>query len=321
MSIRRATEADLDGLRPLWEEFETELGGPPFLHEPWEEARAELDGQLRDGLVLIADEEDGEWAGFADVSFANPRLARLESIYVRPAYRGQGLARTLLSEVAAACRERGWLHLDLEVTTENRYARSFYERLGFDEYAQVLAAPVDELERRLGRTDPDPSAGWVYVQTDDVSSVERAVTQFVPRLGRSERTVVHPPRNGWICVEDELCSGDPKLLRRLAQELSYRTGGVVLSLGIEEGAVVRYVLFERGSVADEYASVPEYFGPLPPGDVVAMSANPRVVARLTGADPGRVRAVARTASSPGELAPPEELLAQLGEVLGVGSGS
>ena len=59
--------------------------------------------------------------------------------------------------------------------------------------------------------------------------------------------------NGWIAVDDELCSGDPSLLRRLAQELSYRTGGVVLTLGVEEEAVVRYVLFDRGSVADEYS--------------------------------------------------------------------
>ena len=130
---------------------------------------------------------------------------------------------------------------------------------------------------------------------------------------------MHSPANGWVSVEDELCSREPKLLRRLAQELSYRTGGVVLSLGVEEEAVVRYILFDRGSLADEYASVPEHFGPLPPGDVVALAANPTVVARLTGADPGRVRAVARTASSPEELPPPGELHAQIVDVLGLGS--
>jgi hypothetical protein len=33
---------------------------------------------------------------------------------------------------------------------------------------------------------------------------------------------------------------------------------------------VRYALFDRGGAVDEYASVPEYRGPLPPGDVVAL---------------------------------------------------
>ena len=80
---------------------------------------------------------------------------------------------------------------------------------------------------------------------------------------------------------------------------------------------MRYVLFERGSVVDEYQSVPEYFGPLPPGDVVALGSNPTVVARLTGAEPARLRAVARTASTPDELPPADELLAQIAEVMGL----
>jgi hypothetical protein len=58
------------------------------------------------------------------------------------------------------------------------------------------------------------------------------------------------------------------------------------------------VLFERGSVVDEYQSVPEYFGQLPPGDVIALSANPTVVARLTAADRASVRAVARLPRPP-----------------------
>jgi hypothetical protein len=106
-------------------------------------------------------------------------------------------------------------------------------------------------------------------------------------------------------------------LRRLATELSDRMGAVVLTLGVEDGQVVRYVLFERGSVVDEYLSVPEYYGPLAPGDVIALGANPTVASRLTGADPHRIREVARTASSPVELSPPKQLLAALAAVLGV----
>ena len=67
--------------------------------------------------------------------------------------------------------------------------------------------------------------------------------------------------------------------------------------------------------------MPEYHGPLPPGDVVAMAANPRVIARLTGADPSRIRAVARTASSPVELPPAPQLLGQLAEAMGVDGAS
>jgi hypothetical protein len=75
------------------------------------------------------------------------------------------------------------------------------------------------------------------------------------------------------------------------------------------------ILFERGRIVDEYLSVPEFYGPLPPGDVVGLAANPTVVARLTGADPEAVRRVARTAPSPADLPPARELLAELAEIM------
>ena len=91
----------------------------------------------------------------------------------------------------------------------------------------------------------------------------------------------------------------------------------MLALGVEDGAVVRYTLFDRGGAVDEYVSVPEYHGPLPPGDVVALGANPTVVARLTGATRrGAARSRARRAS-PAELPPALELLAQIADVLGI----
>jgi hypothetical protein len=155
------------------------------------------------------------------------------------------------------------------------------------------------------------------VQTDDASAVEHDVRKALPRLGHSDRTEVSEPHNGWVTVDDELAGRNPDVLQRLAKELSYSTGGVVLALGVEDGALVRYTLFDRGSAVDEYASVPEFRGPLPPGDVIALGANPTVVARLTGADSHRVREIARTASSPDELPPAAELHDQIAELMGV----
>ena len=57
-------------------------------------------------------------------------------------------------------------------------------------------------------------------------------------------------------------------------------------------------VLDRGGIVDEYLSVPEFYGPLPPGDVIGLAANPTVLARLTGADPAVVKEVARTAASP-----------------------
>ena len=51
--------------------------------------------------------------------------------------------------------------------------------------------------------------------------------------------------------------------------------------------------------------------------MIALGANPTVVARLTGAEPARVREVARTASSAADLPPALELHQQIAELMGV----
>jgi hypothetical protein len=114
---------------------------------------------------------------------------------------------------------------------------------------------------------------------------------------------------------DELCDRDRSAQRRLGTEMSERMGVPVVALALAEETVVRFLLFERGRMVDEYLSVPTYYGELTKADELSLAANPTLAARLTGADPQRVRAVARIASSPTELPPARELLAQIAETL------
>ena len=111
------------------------------------------------------------------------------------------------------------------------------------------------------------------------------------------------------------------MLRRLARELSDRMGSFVIVMGVEEGRVVRYVALERGRAVDEYLSVPEYYGPLPPGEVIALGANPRLMARPHRSGRGRGRATARTATAPEELPSAAELVAELARLFGIPQAS
>lgn len=320
MNIRPLTEADEQIVRPLWLELDTELPAPPSFEETWDEAWNDLARHTRDGAAFLAEDDEGP-VGFVFASKPQKGRAHVTDIYVRPRARRQGIATALIGEVAQAARSLGAERVSLAVEPTNMAAIALYDRLGFAEISRRLSVELDMLESRLAARPTGPSYGSVHVQTDDVPAVERAVRQFVPRLpGHSLGTVISPPRNGWVAVYDELCDRDPSMLRRLARELSDRMGAVVLGLGVEDGSVVRFVLLERGRVVDEYLSVPEFYGPLPPGDVVAMAANPTAVARLTGAEPGRVRALARTASSPADLAPADELLGELADALGLPGG-
>lgn len=222
----------------------------------------------------------------------------------------EDVVRTLIEEARAAGAET----IEIETTHEDGDA---WIRAGFTETSRVLQAPIGALEQHVGAR-KEPSFGSIHVQTDDLDGVVRAVRQFVPRLpGGSQGSVVLPPSDGWTSAYDELTDREPEMLRRLAREISDRMGAFVVVMGLEEGAVVRYVALERGRVVDEYLSVPEHYGPLPPGEVIALGANPRLMARLTGADPDAVRAVARTTKSPDELPPAPELLAELARLFGV----
>jgi hypothetical protein len=217
-----------------------------------------------------------------------------------------------LRRLAREVRAQGGVRLTVEVPDGDEHALTTYARLGFAPFARTLAVELDVLERDLERSPRGASFGSVHAQTDDLPLVERSVRRFIPQLaGRSQGSVVVPPRSGWISVYDELCDRDPSALRRLARELSDALGVVVVAFGVEEGAVARYLLLERGRLLDEYLSIQEYYGPLPSGEVVALGANPTLVERLTGADRRAIRAAAVHGTSPDELPPPAETVAGL----------
>ena len=54
----------------------------------------------------------------------------LEDLYVRPAYRGQGIGRSLLVHLAGLARDRGCGRFEWSVLDWNANAIAFYEKLG-----------------------------------------------------------------------------------------------------------------------------------------------------------------------------------------------
>ncbi|HYA08974.1 MAG TPA: GNAT family N-acetyltransferase [Gaiellaceae bacterium] len=314
--IRTATRDDLPAVRELWHAFEAEIPDAPHRDPDAEEDLAQLEADVGNAIVLLAEEDGGAPVGLAAARRTGDRVAFLDLVYVRPEARRSGIAAELMRETASRLAAAGVETLELEVLASNTDAQAAYERWGFEPVELTLAAPVASLASRLERP-TGPTFGSIHVQTDDTGAVERAVQKFLPRLGQSGGTSVTGPRNGWIAVHDELCDREPDLVRRLAKELSYALPAVTLAIGVEDGAYVWYTLYDMGGDVDEYASVPEYHGELPPGDVVALGANPTVVARLTGADARAVRTVARTAASPADLPSAVELVREIAEVMGV----
>jgi ribosomal protein S18 acetylase RimI-like enzyme len=306
MNVREATSADESAVLELFESMDWD--------RPW--PRPAITPAHLDGMLVLVAEDEGEIAGFAFGETAMHGRAHLNVACVRPERRRQGVLKALLAEFAAHARAAGSEHVTLDVDVSNDVGQKVWERLGFTDFSRRLTESVDAIEARLGPGEAGESYASIHVQTDDSAAVEAAVGKYLPRLGGIGARV-RGPLNGWVAVYADLIDTDRLVRERLSSELSNATAAVVCTLAVEDGHVVRYVLYERGSVVDEYQSVPEYFGPLPPGDAIALAANPTVVARLTGADRSRVRALARTASSSDELPPAPELLAQIAQVMGL----
>jgi ribosomal protein S18 acetylase RimI-like enzyme len=315
VTVRVATPADTAALEELWRAFEREVP-PPRHHDVDHEKELDEVREIVDsGLAFLAENGDAT-IGFALARRTGTRSGRLTDLYVVPEARRGGVASALVGAVVEALAPEGVEHLELEVLSSNTGARTVYHRWGFTEDQVVLVAPTATLQERLTPGRHAESFASLHVQTDAVPDVERAARDFAPRIGSGGTRVVGP-RNGWVTVYDEAADGDAGALLRFARELSSRMGAVVVALALEVDQVVRMVALERGGIVDEYRSVPEFYGPLPPGDVIGLAANPTVLARITGADPQAVRQVAVTASSPSDMPPAREILASLAGVLGL----
>ena len=309
MRIRRATEADEAVLRELWEEFEQEV--PWDIEEPetWADEWADMLEDVRDGGVFLADDDEGP-VGVARIEAPVRGRAHVQLVHVRPRGRRQGVAKALLRECVEHARSHGARHVSLDVLRANARAIAVWKRLGFEESQYLLAAPLEALGARLEERAAGAERASTHVQTDDEISVARAIAQFVPRLVEPRVTA----SESWIRVSDPVLDTDREAHGRFAREVSERLGAVTVALA-QEREVVRFRLYERGRMVDEYLSVPGYYGELSKGDELALEANPTLVARLTGADRDEIRRVARTATSPAEL--PPDLYEQIAALMGL----
>ncbi len=102
-------------------------------------------------------EWEGEPAGFAVWFFNFPTFAGrpgiyLEDLFVRPAFRGKGIGKSLLVHLAKLCVENGWSRLQWSVLDWNTPSIEFYKSLGatmMDEWklCRVNGAALAQLAR------------------------------------------------------------------------------------------------------------------------------------------------------------------------------
>ena len=135
--IRRARLADLETIVDFNEQLARETEGVQL---DLDRLRAGVESMLRDdraGFYLLAETDDGETLGQVGLTFEwsdwrNGVFWWLQSVYVRPEYRGQGVLRALYDRILALSADRSVCGIRLYVEHENRAAQAAYCRLGLE---------------------------------------------------------------------------------------------------------------------------------------------------------------------------------------------
>ncbi|MEU4033459.1 GNAT family N-acetyltransferase [Streptomyces collinus] len=157
--IRSATPADVPVVHALIRELAEYEKAPQEARASEEQLREALFGERPAAFAHIAeDDTTGEPVGFAlwFLNFSTWHGVHgiyLEDLYVRPAARGGGHGRALLTELARICVSRGYERLEWSVLNWNRPAIGFYESLGArpqDEW--TVYRLTDDALAKLGRT-------------------------------------------------------------------------------------------------------------------------------------------------------------------------
>ena len=91
-----------------------------------------IDKLLSQGVAFFVVRHDGAPAGCGGVQLFGAEYGELKRMYVRPAFRGLGVAKALLEHLADYCRQRGVTVLRLETGIYQVEAIGLYERFGFE---------------------------------------------------------------------------------------------------------------------------------------------------------------------------------------------
>jgi ribosomal protein S18 acetylase RimI-like enzyme len=96
------------------------------------------------GCVLIA-RIKGESAGVVACRPLSPGLCEMKRLFVRPPFRGRGIARMLAEALIADARAAGHTAMALDTLGSMRAARALYAKLGFRPVPPYYANPLPDV--------------------------------------------------------------------------------------------------------------------------------------------------------------------------------
>jgi GNAT superfamily N-acetyltransferase len=106
-----------------------------------------VDKLIREGVAFFVVRDGAAPAGCGGIQVFGTEFAELKRMYVRPAYRGQGLGLLLLKHLTGYARRHGVGLLRLETGIHQAAAIAMYERAGFRQIPPFAGYRDDPVSR------------------------------------------------------------------------------------------------------------------------------------------------------------------------------